>query len=70
MTWDGTAEPVSRNQTPRRERVQGDIHSPRSADQEQDWQSYTVDPYSAISDGHTYVDSDQRDGNHEVERRA
>ena len=29
----------------RRERGQGNIHLPCSADREQDWQSYSVDPY-------------------------
>ena len=28
---------------------------PRSADHEQDWQLYSVDPYSAISDNHTHT---------------
>ena len=45
---DGTAEPVSRDQILRHVRRQGNIHSPCSADQEQDWQPYPVDPYSAI----------------------
>ena len=27
-----------------------------SADHEQDWQHYPVDPYSAICDDHTYLD--------------
>ena len=31
------------------------IHFPRSADHEQDWQPYPVDPYSAICDDHTYI---------------
>ena len=46
LTWDGTAEPVSRDQILRRERGQGNIHFPSSADHEQDWQPYPVDPYS------------------------
>ena len=37
----------------RRERGQGNIHFPCSADHEQDWQSCPVDPYSAICDDHT-----------------
>ena len=42
-----TAEPVSRDQILRRERGQGNLHFPCSADHEQDWQpSYPVDPYS------------------------
>ena len=47
---DGTAEPVSRDQILRRARGQGNIHFPFSADHEQDWQPYPVDPYSAICD--------------------
>ena len=43
---DGTAELVSRDQILRRERGQGDIHYPCSADHERDWQPYPVDPYS------------------------
>ena len=53
LTRDGTAESVSRDQIIRRERGQGNIHFPCSADLEQDGQSYPVDPFSAISDGHT-----------------
>ena len=45
LTRDGTAEIVSRDQTLRRERGQGNIHLPCSADHEQDWQPYPVDPY-------------------------
>ena len=48
LTWDGTAEPVSRDQLLRRERGQENIVFPCSADHEQDWQPYPVDPYSAI----------------------
>ena len=51
----GTAEPVSRDQILRHERGQGNIHFPCSADHEQDWQPYPVDPYSAMSDDHTYI---------------
>ena len=43
---DGTAEPVSRDQILRRERGQGNIHFPCSADHVQDQQPYPVDPYS------------------------
>ena len=43
---DGTAKPVSRDQFLRRKRAQGNIHLPCSADHEQDWQPYPVDPYS------------------------
>ena len=42
---DGTAEPVSRDQIPRHECRQGNINFPCSADHEQDWQPYSVDPY-------------------------
>ena len=42
LTRDGTAEPVSRDQIIRRERGQGNIHCPCSADHEQDWQLYPV----------------------------
>ena len=41
---DGTAEPVSRDQIPRRERGYGNINFPCSADHVQDWQPYPVDP--------------------------
>ena len=40
LTRDGTAEPVSRDQILRRERGQGNISLPCSADHEQDWQPY------------------------------
>ena len=52
LTRDGTTEPVSRDQILRRERGQGNIHFPCSADQEQDWQPDPVDPYSTTT---TYV---------------
>ena len=55
LTRDGTAEPVSRDQILRHARGQGNIHFPCSADHEQDWQPYPVDPYSAIRDDHTYI---------------
>ena len=55
LTRDGTAEPVSRDQIFRHARGQGNIHFPCSADYEQDWQPYPVDPYSAICDDHTYI---------------
>ena len=55
LTRDGTAEPVSRDQILRHARGQGNIHFPCSADHEQDWQPYPVDPYSAICDDHTYI---------------
>ena len=46
LTRDGTAEPVSRDQIFRRERGQGNIRFPCSADHEQDWQPYPVDSYT------------------------
>ena len=55
LTRDGTAEPVSRDQILRHARGQGNVHFPCSADHEQDWQPYPVDPYSAICDDHTYT---------------
>ena len=56
LTRDGTAEPVSRDQILRHARGQGDVNFPCSADHEQDWQTYSVDPYSAIiCDDHTYI---------------
>ena len=54
LARDGTADPVSRDQILRHARGQGNVHFPSSADHEQDWQPYPVDPYSAICDGHTY----------------
>ena len=55
LTRDGAAEPVSRGQVLRRDRGQGNIHFPCSADHEQDWQPYPVDPYFAVFDDHTYI---------------
>ena len=58
LTRDGTAEPVSRDQVLRHARGQENINFPCSADHEQDWQPYPVDPYSAICDDltiHTYI---------------
>ena len=55
LTRDRTAEPVSRDQILRHARGQGNIYFPCSADHEQDWQPYPVDPYSAICDDHTYI---------------
>ena len=54
LTRDGTSESVSRDQILRHARRQG-VHFPCSADHEQDWQPYPVDPYSAICDDHTYI---------------
>ena len=62
LTRDGTAKPVSRDQTLRRERGQGNIRFPSSADHDQDWQPYPVDPYSCYrgichdhDHDHTYI---------------
>ena len=43
---DRRTEPVWRDQILKRERRQGNAHFPWSADHEQDWQPYPVDPYS------------------------
>ena len=59
LTRDGTAELVSRDQILRRDRGQGNnIHFPCSADHEQDWQPYPVDPYSCDMCDHTYIHID------------
>ena len=55
LTRDGTAETVSRDQILRRKRGQGNIHFPCSADHEQNWQSYPLDPYSYYMCDHTYI---------------
>ena len=59
LTRDGTAEPVSRDQILRSVRGQGDnINFPCSADHEQDWQPYPVDPYTllyVVMTVHTYI---------------
>ena len=55
LTRDGAAEPVSRGQILRHARGQGNISFPFSADHDQDWQPYPVDPYSAMCDDHTYI---------------
>ena len=56
LTRDGTAEPVSRDQILRGEwgQTAKKQYFLCLADHEQDWQPYTVDPDSAISDDHTY----------------
>ena len=54
-TRDGTAETVSRDQILRQERGQGSIHFPCSADHKQDWQPYSVDPYSCYMCDHAYI---------------
>ena len=55
LARDGTAEPVLQDQILRHVRGQGNIHFPRSADHEQDWRPYPVDPCSAICDDHSYI---------------
>ena len=55
LTRDGTVEPSSRDQILRRVRGQGNIHFRYSADLENNWQPYLVDPSSAICDGLTYI---------------
>ena len=59
LTRDGTVEHVPRDRILRRERGHGNIHFPCSAEHEQDWQPYPVDPYSAISDDHTVSTTDK-----------
>ena len=54
LTRDGTAESISRGQILRHKRGQGNIHF-SSADHEQDWQLYPVDPYSCYMCDHTYI---------------
>ena len=48
LTRDGTAELVSRDHILRREQGRENINFPCSADHEQDWQPYPVDPYSYL----------------------
>ena len=57
LTWDGIAEPVSRDEILRRERGQGNTHFLCSADHEQDGNLHPVDPYIllAIMCDHTYI---------------
>ena len=50
LTRDGTAELVSRGQILRPVRGLRNFHFPCSADHEQDWQPYPVDPYFAKCD--------------------
>ena len=50
---DGTTKPVSRDQVLRRERGQGRVNFPCSADHVQDWQLYPVDPYPCHMCDHT-----------------
>ena len=63
LTRDGgTAEPVPRNQIIRRERKQRNLNFPCSADHEQDWQPYPVDPYSCYICDHTYRTPPRKSG--------
>ena len=55
LTRDGTTETVSRDQIFRHVHGQGNSNFPCSADHEQDWQPYPVDPYSTIYDDHKYI---------------
>ena len=55
LTRDETAKPVSRGQILRRERGQGKVYFPCSADHEQDWQPYPVDAQSAVCDDHKTI---------------
>ena len=55
LTRDGTAELVWRDQILRRERGQGNVHFPCSADHEQDWQPYPIDLYSCYMCDYTYT---------------
>ena len=55
LTRDGTAEPVSRDQILSHERGQGNIYFPCSTDHEQDWEPYTVDPYSCYMCDRAYI---------------
>ena len=57
LTRDGLVEPVSRDQTLRRERGQGNIHFACSADHERLGLAtlYPVDPYSCYMCDYTYI---------------
>ena len=55
LTRDETTDPLSRDQILRRERGQGNIIFPSSANHEQDWQPYPVDPNSFVSGDYTYT---------------
>ena len=55
LAWDGDAEPVSRDQILRHARELGNINFLNSADHEQDWQPYTVDPYSCYMCNNIYI---------------
>ena len=55
LTRDGTAETVFRDQILRHECGHGNINFPCSAEHEQDWQPYPVDPHSCYMCDHTYT---------------
>ena len=56
LTRDETAEPVSRDEILRRERGQGNIHFPCSADHVQDyWHPYPIGLYFCYMCDHTYI---------------
>ena len=52
LARDGTAEAISRGQILERERGQGNMYFPCSAEHEQDWQPCPVDPYSCYMCDH------------------
>ena len=57
VTRGGTGEPVSRDQLSggANEDREVSIFLVQLTTSKQDWQPYIVDPYSAISDDHTYI---------------
>ena len=63
LTWDMTAELVSRDQILRRERGQGNINFLYSVDHEQDGQPFPVDPYVCYMCDHTYIHDNVRKKN-------
>ena len=67
-TTTTTAEIVSRDQILRRERGQRNIPFPCSADHEQDWQPYPVDPYSTLAMTVTIHNDKLNAGGHEEEK--
>ena len=60
LTRDVTAEPVSQDQILRRERGEGNINFPCSADREQDWQLHPVDPYSCYKCDPIYISPNKK----------
>ena len=55
IMFSGEMDQIEIDQILRRERGRRSIHCPCSADHEQDWQPYPVDPSLAIGDDHTYI---------------